>query len=420
MSIDRQSRGFKDRFLSKFGKIDRHHIRDYLAQLLTQNQFLETIFDHLDEGIIVTDSKLRILYTNLISRRMLQWAPQKHFTGDPITDHCPRGELLDILKTMRKRPRPIEGYECDFGPEESRRLLVKAIALGSPEGAALAEHEAGESMWVFLLRDVTDRHRTIEEQSRAQRLASMALLTAGVAHEIKNPLNSLNIHAQILLREAEEESAPPDRENVRRAANVILEETARLTRIVNEFIHAARPTRPVMERKYLNQLIEDLARIFGPECEKAGIEMRLDLDPELPAMEMDAHLVFQALRNLVRNSIEAHLLGAESREAGQAPFIGIRTKMTGDTAALEIADNGPGIAEAEIDKIFEPYYTTKFNGTGLGLMVVYRIITQHGGSIHAESKPGIGTRFLVSLPLAERPVRLLGEPEKAGISVPAP
>lgn len=414
----RERRGFADKFLSKIGKIDRRRLRDYIVQLLSRKDFFESIFNHLNEGIIVTDDELSILYSNPMARRMLLWPKDKLFQGEDLSERCPDGAVKEIWQSMRHRPRPLEQYECSIGPEGERRITLTAIRVEAPEPAGQGEEGTAEpaTMWVFLLQDITDRYHSIEQHSRAQRLASLALLTSGVAHEIKNPLNSLHIHAQILLKEAEE--APKlEREKVRRATEVILEETERLTEIVDVFLQAARPQRPLLQRRSLNGVVDDLIRVFGPECESNGIELKTELDPDLPVMDIDSHLIFQAVRNLVRNAIEAHQNAAEPSGEVAAPEapprITVRTRLREDHALIEIEDNGPGIAEESVDKIFEPYYTTKFSGTGLGLMVVYRIVAQHGGALNVDSRPGQGTVFTISLPLAERPVRLLDEPEAA-------
>jgi two-component system, sporulation sensor kinase E len=419
--MNRKQKSFDDRFLSKIGKIDRSHIREYLAQTLSQKQFLETLFDRLDEGILVTDAEFRIIHSNRVARRLLQWPRNKFFLGEPLPAHCPDGELRVLLERMRVRPHPIEARECAFGPDGDRRLVLKAIPMEPADEDERMEGDAGP-MWVFLLQDVTERYRTIEEHARAQRLSSLALLTAGIAHEIKNPLNSLNIHAEILLKESQAgDGEPLDREKVARAASVILEETERLTEIVNVFIQAARPQGPILEKHSINRVCEDIVRVLGPECEQAGVQLRAEFDPDLPLMLLDIHLMFQALRNLVRNALEAHQEVAAgrpgSRSAGEeepaGPAIVLRTRLAGDAVNIEVIDNGPGIPEDKLDKIFEPYYTTKFDGTGLGLMVVYRVVTEHQGVIHVDSRPGLGTRFKITLPMAERPLRLLEEPSAA-------
>lgn len=418
--------GFEDNFLSKLGRIDPRRVREYVARILTRKNFFETIFDHLNEGVVVTDGRLRILYCNRFARELLRWPSRRRFLAEPLDERCPEGELRDLLRELRAAPREIRGRECilegspggEARGEAERRLVVNAIEMRSAPSSVEGESAPGETTWVILLDDITERSKIIEEQARSRRLETMALLTSGVAHEIKNPLNSINIHAQLLEQEAAEAT---DREGVRRdhadrAAKIILEETARMTGIINDFIQAVRPQAIARERKYINLLIEELLLIFRPECEARGIELRTDLDPSIPQIHIDEKVVFQAVRNLVRNAVES-FDGRESKpEADDAselppdPIILVRTRLVREHVTIEVADNGPGIDEAHIDKIFEPYYTTKATGTGLGLMVVYRIVTEHGGSLHVDSRPGIGTRFLISLPLTERPVRLLEGP----------
>lgn len=423
--METRKSGFEDKFLSKLGKIDPRRVRDYLAQLLTRKNFFETIFDHLGEGVIVTDERQRILYTNQIAREILQWPARKQFLGEMLAERCPEGPIRVTMTSMLRQPRALEGYEMPHGKEGDRRLQLKAVRAQLPasEGPTRRSGESGadEAMWVFILSDVTERRRRMEEEARAQRLASMTLLTSGVAHEIKNPLNSLQIHAQILqekAREATAQGTPIDASGVERATGVILEETERLTNIINDFLQAARPQRPSIERKYLNRIIEDLLRLYQPECEHHEIELRTDLEAELPPVDMDANLMLQALRNLVRNAIEAHLdeiaataVTTEHAAEAKRRMILIRTRQSDGNVVIEVTDNGPGISEESIDKIFEPYYTTKAGGTGLGLMVVYRIVTEHKGSIHVDSRHGLGTRFVVTLPLVEKPIRLLEAPD---------
>jgi signal transduction histidine kinase len=266
----------------------------------------------------------------------------------------------------------------------------------------------------MLLHDVTERYRRQSEQARARRLSSMATLTSGVAHEIKNPLNSLNIHAQMLaaeIRQAQADRRALETSTAERAVEVIMEETKRLAHIVEQFIQAARPGILQFENRDLRPLIQSLEKIFRPECERAGIELDVTLDPDLPSLFIDEQQLLQALRNLVRNAIEALSERIEqARQAGDdfAPRLEIQALIDGDYLSLSVGDNGPGISEDLLEHIFEPYFTTKFSGSGLGLMVVYRIVNEHHGALHVDTHPGQGTRFIISLPLHKRPLRLLG------------
>src|SRR5690606_24268365 len=158
----------------------------------------------------------------------------------------------------------------------------------------------------------------------------------------------------------------------------------------------------------VNSLVETLADLVRPECKERRIELELDLDPAIPPFGLDPEQIYQALLNVVRNAIEA----IDKPEG----HLALRTHLRSDQVLIEVEDNGCGIPEESRLSIFEPYNTTKFNGTGLGLMVVFRIISAHGGAIGLDSEVGRGTVFRIALPLDERPVRLLaGEDVTAGL-----
>jgi signal transduction histidine kinase len=277
---------------------------------------------------------------------------------------------------------------------EPRIYVVSVIPIG------LDDDVPTHSIW--LLSDQTETHRRAAEQQKAESMRSLATLTAGIAHEIKNPLNSITIHAQLMARAAEDaagQSGDPLMDRLRRSSHVVIEEIQRLNRIVDQFIKAVRPSRPDRRPTRLNELVESLAELVRPECAERRIELVLDLDPAIPIVSLDPEQIYQALLNIIRNAIEA----IDKPEG----HLEIRTHLRSDHVLVEVEDNGCGIPEENRLSIFEPYNTTKFNGAGLGLMVVFRIVTAHGGAIGLDSELGRGSVFRIALPLDEKPVRLL-------------
>jgi two-component system, sporulation sensor kinase E len=257
---------------------------------------------------------------------------------------------------------------------------------------------------VFIINDITGLKKKERERMQAERLLSLAKLIAGLAHELKNPLNSLTIHAQLLkkmLSPGHEHEQQIEFSRINQSVNIILEEIQRMSKIVDQFILAARPSRPSFEMHNINSLVQRIAEFLGPELELKGIHLRLDLDPEIPMTRLDEHQMRQALLNIVRNSIEAI-----ETPHGQ---IEIKTTLRDDSIQIHVRDNGCGIPEQDQGKVFEPYYTKKFSGSGLGLMVVYRVIREHNGGISLKSQPGQGTTFTITLPLTQKPLRLLAE-----------
>lgn len=417
--------GFEERLLSKLDKLDADQIQGYLANILNQRQFLAQIFDHLDEGIVVTTLDLKVLFANSKARSMLG-RPRMNWEGERLNEVISQSHpLAEVIGSLTDHPRRVEGYECLWG-QRQERLLVLSTLLMRPQETDL---EAAAELLIILLRDETERLHRQNEQTRARRLAALATLTAGIAHEVKNPLNSINIHAQLLQREVEQArdlNRPPNVARTERATDVILEESRRLTQIVDDFIQAARPRSADLVSTDLRNIFDQVQRLFGPECEQKGVELTFSTDPELPPLMLDGRLMIQALRNLLRNALEAVAERAESERDGAAqtgaeptyvPRIELDARLGGDSVLIEVIDNGMGIEETKLEQIFEPYYTTKPHGSGLGLMVVYRIVTEHRGALHVDTHAGEGTRFIITLPLHQRPVRLL-QSEGEAVKIP--
>ncbi|MEN6626834.1 MAG: ATP-binding protein [Candidatus Sumerlaeia bacterium] len=402
--------GFEDKLLSKLDKLDPDQIQNYITHLLGQKQLMQTVFDHLDEGIVVTDRALRVLFINRRARAMLGLNRVKSLVGEDLAGRMtPSHALAPTIESLRGHLRPIANYETNYGAQNQRTLNITTLLMRDPAAAEPEENQ----LLIILLRDVTDRVQREGEKARARRLTSMATLTSGIAHEIKNPLNSIDIHAQLLEAEVEklrELDLGKEVEGVGRATRVILEETARMARIIEEFLLAARPVSPQLAPRDVRGLFEQLERIFRPVCERGGIELHMAVDPDLPPVLMDEHLMLQALRNLARNAIDAlnDPQWRQEREPEFIPRLAIESRLAGDSMQIIVQDNGPGIPEGTVEHIFEPYYTTKPGGTGLGLMVVYRIVSEHRGAMHIDTRPGDGSQFIISLPLHQKPVRLLG------------
>jgi signal transduction histidine kinase len=226
----------------------------------------------------------------------------------------------------------------------------------------------------------------VEQIKRSDRLAALGQLSAGIAHEIRNPLGSIKGSIEIL----ETEIAPdnPKREFVR----IIKEETARLNSIVAEYLKFARPPKPSVEPASLNDLIGSTLTLLHKEAEHSGVEIRRNLDPHLPEVKLDRDQIRQVLLNIVLNGIQAMPNGG---------ILEVRSLLgEGGGVGVEVIDNGPGLDEKDLDHVFDPFYTTKPQGTGLGLSISYQLIQNHGGKIAACRNPEGGMIFRFEIPLA--------------------
>ncbi len=389
---------FAGKFLRKIKKIDTEQVEAFLGQLIREKAFLEVILDSIDEGVIVTEGDSEVVFINETAKYLLGLKRTK-CEGKPLEDLLKIDALRDILDEFRDGNQQINKKEI-IVPTSTQERIYSLSIVPIENDDSIATHA------VWILNDRTEVARREDEKQRIERMESLAVLTAGIAHEIKNPLNSMNIHAQLSRKASdsvkEKLGDDPVGERLEKSTSVILEEIQRLKHIVDDFIRAVRPVNPQLRKYAINKTLISIAELVGPECNERGIELTLNLDEEISQVLIDPDQIYQALLNIIRNAIEA----IEPEKQG---IVTVRTYLKSDHILIEVEDNGEGIPEDKRLKIFEPYHTSKFTGTGLGLVLVYRIIKAHGGAIGLKSEVDVGTLFSVALPLEEKPVRMLPE-----------
>lgn len=382
--------GFLEKLVERLDRVEQGEVRQIVKRLIHEKGFLEKVFEALQEGVILLDPKGVIEFVNQASCRLFGLDAGRAI-GEPIANQV-RG--LDWENLMR--PGKVVSRDLEVYYPENRFLNFYLSPVDD-------EEHAGETLgYVMLVRDLTRTRAEAEETLESERLNALTLLAAGVAHEIGNPLNSLDIHLQLLERKLRKLPAG-DRRGLEEHLGTARDEIGRLDSILKQFLHAVRPSTPQRERCQLHTILHDALKLLQPELESRGISVELQWEEELPLLEIDAGQFQQVFYNLVRNAYQA-LTGDDGR-------ITIRSRFTEYEVELSIEDNGTGISPEHMGAIFEPYRTTKSSGTGLGLLIVRRIVREHGGEISIESEEGQGTRVTIHLPRSERGVRLLGAPD---------
>ena len=381
-------RGFLDKLIERIQLVQPHEVGQYLQDLAREKGFLETIFNSLLEGVIVTDPQGRIIYLNRVACDFFGLQGPENI-GRLLSTVVPGLQLDFIAHTTDIISRDLEV----FYPEQ-RFLNFYVAPLMSDETEAQPRSLVGRAI---ILRDMTSNRRQTAETIESERFSVATLLAAGVAHEIGNPLNSLTIHLQLLQRRLEK-LPQEQRQELENSLSIANNEVARLDQIISQFLQAIRPAPLDLKLEDFNGIIVESLSFLEQEIRNRKVEIELVLGKNIPPLLLDRNQFKQALYNIIRNSFQAMKDGGVLRLA---------TGIDETHIWVSIGDTGGGISTAEFDKIFQPYFTTKSDGNGLGLHVVQRIVRAHHGEIMLESAEGQGLIFTIRFPRHDRHVRFL-------------
>jgi len=385
---------FLDKLIGRLDRIDPQSLQSVVLKLSREKGFLETLFNTIQEGIIVADPEGRIRYVNAAACELLG-IPADRAEGEPLSRYLRDLDWKKIWSADKEEWSKVISHELEVFYPRQRFLNFYFVPL-------LDEEKSAVTALAVILRDVTKLRQHTASAIESEKLSAITLLAAGVAHEIGNPLNSLNIHLQLMERELK--GLPPAKvQRLREDIRVAREEVNRLDRIINQFLRAVRPTKPDLQRASVHEIITETLALMEHELADRDILVEQEFAPDLPKTLVDRAQLKQAFYNVIKNALQAMRNGGILR---------IRTEATDLHVVVSFIDTGHGIAPDQIGRIFEPYYTTKPDGSGLGLMIVQRIIREHGGSIEVESNVGRGTTFRIRLPIYEKRTRLLPEKSK--------
>jgi signal transduction histidine kinase len=393
--------GFVEKLIGRLGKIGPEEVQNYFLRLAQEKGFLETVFNSIQEGIIVTDSKGRITYLNDAACQLfgieaddsLGQRLDERVRGLDWNALSREGAVSRDLEIFYPTNRFINFYSVPLIIERQTTEDKIEPKRGGPE-IDISGEKVGHAI---ILRDITETRRSEQQTIESERLNALTLLAAGVAHEIGNPLNSLNIHLQLIEREARKLYGPK-RAELQESVEVARAEVNRLDSIITQFLRAIRPTRPQLRPENVNAIVEEAVRFFAPEIKDRDIVVEEELRSDLPLLGLDRDQIKQAFYNVIKNSFEA----MKSRG-----ILRIRTDRDDSHVVIRFTDTGGGISPENLSHVFEPYFTTKSSGTGLGLLIVRRIVREHGGELSIESSEGKGLSVTIRLPHVDRRVRML-------------
>ncbi|MBN2354574.1 PAS domain-containing protein [candidate division KSB1 bacterium] len=362
--------------LSAIGSIGAQNYRLLQQTLSRVESYASGILREMNEAVVAVDREGKILLFNHMAETMFNVQAQE-IIGRPCENLRPVcAWLTEALQDGQSRS------------DITRTIIVREKELFVQASVTVLADESGAIDTIFaMIKDLTEQQRLQEHIKRQEQISAMGHLASGVAHEIRNPLNAIGMISQRLHQEFAPKS---DESEYLQLTDALYNETRRINDIVQQFLQFVRPPKIVKSVVDLEKVVSHVVGLMQGEAEKKGVKLSAECQP-VPAIQADGDKLTQALLNLAQNS-----LAACSRD----DHIEIGCRSEAGYVILEIRDSGSGIAPENLSKIFNLYFTTRKDGSGLGLSIVQQIVSQHDGHITVESKPGEGTRFDIFLPVA--------------------
>src|SRR5476651_1684240 len=382
-----------DRVLGRLDSLDSVSLANLVQRLARERGVFEEIFNTLQEGVLVITPDGAIEYANSAAHRLIGLGDDE-LAGETLWRFVPglRPSLSSAIDEAASSTLPVVAREFELTYPEPRTVRLymvpfRGVGRGSPQRFAV------------ILTDVTREKQSTEQRIEDERTSSVLLLAAGVAHELGNPLNSLTIHLQLLERKLKKLKASHDVDALGDSVRVCRDEVARLDGIIANFLEAIRPRPPDLAETNLSDVLAEVLRFQQREFANRGLVVEAETPATLPPVMADRNQLKQVFFNLTKNAMEAMQPGGRLK---------IKSRADDDNVYLLFGDSGAGIKQEDLARLFQPYHTTKAGGHGLGLMIVQRIMREHGGQVGLESKEGTGTIVTLQFPRKDRRVRMLG------------
>ncbi len=352
-------------------------LRDVREIFSTLRENLDQIMSGLEDGLLLFNASGRAVLISPSVEKFLG-IPLAQLRGSRVSEIFPPGsEIREALGVRGEQLQSVENAEVTIeGPSGPQRIGLSAQVVRE-QGVAMGS--------LVTLRDIESIERIGNQLQVSERLAALGRVTAGVAHEVKNPLNSMRLWLEVL-----KANMPVDPEP-QQAVKMLDSEIDRLDRAVKTFLNFTRPVEMLWEETDLRELLNEVVDAARPSVQKASVNLNVDMPSQFPPVNIDRQLVHQAVLNLILNASEFTPPGGR---------IDLSLRRSGEFAEIAVSDTGKGISKEDQLKIFQLFFTTRAGGTGIGLANTFRFVQIHNGQIEFDSELGRGTTFRIQLPLA--------------------
>jgi len=398
-------RGYVKRVWQKAGKLSNEQLISLLDNMVEENENLYSILECISAGLLIVDNDFYLKQFNKIVESRLSFSI---YLDDPKASASPIWELLEDEEIGEYFKKCFEK-----GITNSSEDFTVMTSGGSVRFISITitplMHAGNVSGKIILVRDVTEKKNQEVLLHRMENMANLTNLAAGMAHEIKNPLGAISIHIQLIQKALEKarsnKNTLPDKKFVEDHIDVVNDEISHLNNLIMDFLFAVRPVNASLQLKKPALLIQNIVDFFTPEFHDNNINVKLIIKDAESRLMLDEKLLRDVIINLAQNALAAINQKKENLDESEAQnYTG---EFTIECASAEnkyyiiISDNGCGMKNETVSKIFEPYFTTKADGTGLGMTTVYKIVKEFSGDISVESQEGKGTVFTMVFPLQQ-------------------
>lgn len=408
-------RDYVKRVSQMLPKLSEEQIQQILKSVSQENEMLDSVLDSLTTGLMVVDNDWNLLKTNKNADRYLSWpsSNDEFKEENAVFDLIIEKDIADFLRNCAKEEKTNVSEEFSISNSNgSTRFITVSI---------FSWIFAGEMKGRILkFYDITEKRSQEVLLRRMENMAGLTNLAAGMAHEIKNPLGAIGIHIQLIQRavkkQREGNGLLPEKKFLEDHLDVVNEEIENLNKLVMDFLFAVRPINANLALLNPSSILENIVSFFAPEFNKSSVSFFLKDETGKTRLMIDEKLFREAVINVVQNSFQAikerfdDCKNPSNEPKANVDCIGkieLHAFLKNDKYILKISDNGKGMTEETQSHIFEPYYTTKANGTGLGMTMVYKIIKEFSGDVQVKSELNRGTEFSISIPVPQTDRKLL-------------
>lgn len=405
---------YVERVIDMLPKLSSEEVKRVLMEVVSENSMLDSLIESFSTGLILVDKKWRILQLNKAAKRILRISPDEEKYEDELLFNVieENEEISEWLKNIADthRTNVREEFSSSSSSDGSVRFLAVSVF------SFVQKTEISGS--IVKIEDITQQKAKAVLDRRLENMEGLTNLAAGMAHEIKNPLGAISIHIQLVQKAISKkrggDGTLPDKKFLEEHLDIVNDEIEKLNDLVMDFLFAVRPVNAKLTLSDPEEILSSICDFVSPEFNKSHVLLKMELLKEKKRIMIDEKLFRQVIINIAQNAfyaVKAKFPGCTEENTNSQEMPGIvifKTTIIEDNFVISISDNGIGMDSETVGRIFEPYFTTKANGTGLGMTMSYKIIKEFGGDIQVKSEKGTGSVFFISLPVPQTETKLLG------------